>query len=200
MIFNALIRKSAVPGTSRILDRRAGWTARGDPDALGARIVAALGEAGYRIVPANGWSTPRSVRSLTGWKQLYHNPNGDTCFLARDPATGLALIRHEANATSGGGVSDIDVGAFLSDPPHPEQAALLRRIGSLMVSPQGADAHDEPPPVRTGREWSDHGRALIAAFVAGKYWRPQGDSTPTLILTPFPVKGLVIPTICWHHL
>jgi hypothetical protein len=29
-------------------------TARGDPDALAARIVAALAEGGYCIVPANG--------------------------------------------------------------------------------------------------------------------------------------------------
>jgi hypothetical protein len=38
----------------RIFANTINKTARGDPDALAARIVAALGEAGYRIVPANG--------------------------------------------------------------------------------------------------------------------------------------------------
>jgi hypothetical protein len=40
-------------------------TARGDPDALAARIVAALAEAGYRILPANGRenAAPRPPRA-----------------------------------------------------------------------------------------------------------------------------------------
>jgi hypothetical protein len=43
---------------------------------------------------------------------LYRSPNGDSWFLARDPATGLAVVRHQANAPSGGRVTDIEVGAF----------------------------------------------------------------------------------------
>jgi predicted CoA-binding protein len=38
----------------RIIANTISETARGDPDALAARIVTALGKAGYRIVPANG--------------------------------------------------------------------------------------------------------------------------------------------------
>src|SRR6266480_3014490 len=38
----------------RILANTINETARGDPAALAARIVTALGEAGYRILPANG--------------------------------------------------------------------------------------------------------------------------------------------------
>jgi hypothetical protein len=38
----------------RIIVNTINETASGDPDALAARIVVALGEAGYRIVPANG--------------------------------------------------------------------------------------------------------------------------------------------------
>jgi hypothetical protein len=46
--------------------------------------------------------------------ELYSSPNGDTWFLARDPATGRVFIRHEPKAPSGGRPSDIDIGAFLS--------------------------------------------------------------------------------------
>jgi hypothetical protein len=38
----------------RVIANTINETARGDPDALAARIVAALGEGGFRIVPANG--------------------------------------------------------------------------------------------------------------------------------------------------
>lgn len=88
-------------------------------------------------------------------RQLYRSPNGDTWFLARDPVTGLAFVRHQANASSGGQVTEIDLDAFLSELRHPEQDALLRLIGTLILDPQGAGADDEPPDVNTRREWSD---------------------------------------------
>jgi predicted CoA-binding protein len=55
-------------------------TARGDPDALAARIVAALGEAGYRIVPANGREHTERSTNERRMEQLYRSPNGDTWF------------------------------------------------------------------------------------------------------------------------
>jgi hypothetical protein len=132
-------------------------TARGDPDALAARIVAALVEAGYRIVPTNGveTTTPPSQSDHYGMEQLYRSPNGDTWFLVRDPATGLGTVRHQANASSGGQVTDLEIGAFLNGPPHPEQEALLRLIGAWIVEPQGTAVEDEPPGTETEREWSD---------------------------------------------
>jgi hypothetical protein len=47
---------------------------------LAARIVAALGEAGYRIIPANGMedTAPGSQRDKYGMEQLYRSPNSDT--------------------------------------------------------------------------------------------------------------------------
>jgi hypothetical protein len=45
--------RADVPAVERIIANTINETARGDPDALAARIVAALGAAGYRIVPAN---------------------------------------------------------------------------------------------------------------------------------------------------
>ena len=88
-------------------------------------------------------------------KQLYRSPNGDAWFLARDPATGSAIVRHEANAPSGGQVTDIDLGAFLSGPGSPEHEALLRLIGASILNPRAAEADGEPQAVNTGREWSD---------------------------------------------
>jgi hypothetical protein len=75
--------------------------------------------------------------------------------LSRDPATGTAFVRHHANAPSGGQVSDIELGAFLSGPRNPEHEALLRLIGASILDPQGAEAEAEPAAVDTRREWSD---------------------------------------------
>ena len=63
-------------------------------------------------------------------RQLYRSPNGAAWFLGRDPATGLALVRHQPNAPAGGQVTDIELAAFLSGPRNPEQDALLRVIGT----------------------------------------------------------------------
>jgi hypothetical protein len=52
-------------------------------------------------------------------------------------------------------MSDIEIGAFLSGPRHPEQDALLRLIGTLIIDPQRADADEELSRERTGMEWSD---------------------------------------------
>ena len=130
-------------------------TARGDPDALAARIVAALAEAGYCIVPANGRGDAAPGRQRAETRQLYHSPNGDIWFLARDPETGSPFVRHQPNAPSGGQVTDIELGAFLSGPGSPEHEALLRLIGASILNPRGAEADYESLPVNTGREWSD---------------------------------------------
>jgi hypothetical protein len=149
--------KADAGAVEQIIANTINETARGDPDALAARIVAALGKAGYRIVRANGrevtarGSQPDKYRM----QQLYRSPNGDTWFLARHPMTGLAFVRHQANASSGGRVSDVEIADFLGGPQNPERDALLRVIGAFIVNPQGAGVEDEPPAVDTGREWSD---------------------------------------------
>jgi hypothetical protein len=84
-------------------------------------------------------------------RQLYRSPNGDTWSLARDPATGAAFVRHQANPPSGGHVTDIELGAFLSEPRNPEHEALLRLIGASILDPHGAEAKDEPPAEDTAR-------------------------------------------------
>jgi hypothetical protein len=91
----------------------------------------------------------------TYMRQLYRSSNGDTWFLARDPATGSAFVRHEANIPSGGQVTDIAIGAFLNGPRNPEQDALLRLIGNSIADTHSADTQDDQSAVNTAREWSD---------------------------------------------
>lgn len=149
--------ESRCPAVERIIANTINETARRDPEALAARIVAALGEAGYRIVPANGIEDTAlgSQPEKYGMEQLYRSQNGDTWFLARDPTTGLAFVRHQANAPSGGQVTDIELDAFLSGGRNPEHEALLRLIGASILNPRGTKADDEPLAVNTGREWSN---------------------------------------------
>ena len=139
----------------RIIAKTINETARGDPDALAARIVADLAEAGFRIVSANRREGAALGPHRAETKQLYRSPNGDTWFLARDPETGSGFVRHQANAPSGGQVTDIELGAFLSGPQNPEREALLRLIGASILDPQGAEAEAETAAVNTRREWAD---------------------------------------------
>jgi hypothetical protein len=149
--------RADVPTVKRIIAQTINETVRGDPDALAARIVAALGEAGYHIVPTNGMedSALSSHPDKVEMAQLYRSQNGDIWFLARDPMTGSPFVRHQANASSGGQVTDVEIGDFLSGPLHPEQDALLRVIGASIVDPQRAETGEEPSGANIGREWSD---------------------------------------------
>ena len=66
-------------------------------------------------------------------RTLYSSPNGDSWFLARDPATGAVFVRHEANVPSGGHVTEMDIATFLSSGQrNPEHQALLQLIGTLV--------------------------------------------------------------------
>jgi hypothetical protein len=149
--------KADAAAVVRIIANTINETARGDPDALAARIVAALGEAGYRIVPANGKKDTLLGLQPDKYRMepLYRSPNGDTWFLARNPTTGLGTVRHQANASSGGQVTDLEIGTFLNGPPHPEQKALLHVIGASIVDPHGTAVEDQLPAADTRREWSD---------------------------------------------
>jgi hypothetical protein len=116
-------------------------------------IYVPLTRSGKIVVPRPYPKTVSSNRAVM--RQLYRSPNGDSWFVARDPAAGSAFVRHQANAPSGGHVTDIELGAFLSGPQNPEREALLRLIGASILDPHGAAADDEPAAVNTGREWSD---------------------------------------------
>jgi hypothetical protein len=66
-------------------------------------------------------------------RTLYRSSNGDSWSLAHDPDSGRVFVRHEANRASGGRVTDLDIGAFLSAGGNgPEKQGLLRLIGRLV--------------------------------------------------------------------
>ena len=66
-------------------------------------------------------------------RELYRSPNGDRWLLCRDADAGRVFVRHEANAPSGGQVSEIEIGTFLGGGNGPEHQALLRLIGTAGV-------------------------------------------------------------------
>jgi hypothetical protein len=72
-------------------------------------------------------------------RRLYRSPNGDRWHLARDAASGRVFIRHEANEPSGGQVTEIEIGDFLTSGGHgPQHAELFRLIGTLVEARSNA--------------------------------------------------------------
>jgi hypothetical protein len=103
----------------RVIANTINETAQGDPDALAERIDAALAEAGFRIVAASGRGDTALARQLAENETALPEPERDSWCLARDPTTGSAFVRHQANAPSGGQVTDMEISAFLSGPRNP---------------------------------------------------------------------------------
>jgi hypothetical protein len=76
---------------------------------------------------------------------LYVSENGDCWSLRRNPESGHVVVRHRANLSSGGSVSDIGLGEFLVQGGlGPEKQELLRLIGSLVDSKTKDDAELGP--------------------------------------------------------
>jgi hypothetical protein len=66
-------------------------------------------------------------------RELYRSSNGDVWSLAKDVEAERLFVRHQANAPSGGKVTDIDLGDFLNRGGQgAEKQALMRLIGSLI--------------------------------------------------------------------
>jgi hypothetical protein len=59
---------------------------------------------------------------------VYRSSNGDRWQLMRDSINGREFVRHEANPSSGGSVTDTDVDEFLSVGGSGPEYAVLRRI------------------------------------------------------------------------
>jgi hypothetical protein len=65
-------------------------------------------------------------------RELYLSSNGDTWYLARE-VSGAIVIFHQANKSSGGNVSKVEVGEFLTRGNRgPQHDALLELIGTLI--------------------------------------------------------------------
>ena len=70
-------------------------------------------------------------------REFYASSNGDRWLLVRDPASGRALVRHEANLASGGTATEIELDAFLARERHSAQnQELMRLIGTLAETSQ----------------------------------------------------------------
>lgn len=66
-------------------------------------------------------------------RQLYASSNGDRWYLARDTEDGRVFVQHQANAPSGGQITDTGLSAFLGKDSHgPEHQELRRLIGTLV--------------------------------------------------------------------
>jgi hypothetical protein len=64
-------------------------------------------------------------------KEIYHSANGDRWFLCRD--RDRVFVLHRANESSGGRITQIDLGDFLrKGNAGPEHQALLQMVGSLI--------------------------------------------------------------------
>jgi hypothetical protein len=73
-------------------------------------------------------------------RELYRSQQDDCWFLGREPENGHAFVIHQPNGPSGGRLSHIELGAFLSaSTKGPEHQALLRLIGTLVDVPPYAD-------------------------------------------------------------
>jgi hypothetical protein len=73
---------------------------------------------------------------MTNRRELYRSPNGDSWYLGREPQNGRAFIIHQPGGSSGGRLSHIELGEFLSaSPGGPEHRALLRLIATLVDVP-----------------------------------------------------------------
>jgi hypothetical protein len=124
-------------------------------DAAGRWAIYVPLTRGGKIVVPRPYSATVTNLPPAEMTPLYRSPNGDTWFLARDPETGSAFVRHQANTPSGGQVTDTELGAFLSGPRNPEHEALLRLIGASILDPHGAEADGGTAEVTTRLEWSD---------------------------------------------
>jgi hypothetical protein len=83
---------------------------------------------------ARCWNPMRRPRlnGMTG-RVLYESANGDLWRLVRNPQSGVAMVEHQPNASSGGRTSLTEVGQFLRvGADGPEQQALLKLIGTLV--------------------------------------------------------------------
>jgi hypothetical protein len=67
-------------------------------------------------------------------QEVYRSSNGDRWTLIRDTSSDL-FVRHEANPSSGGQVTDTDVDAFLSVAGSGPEFAALRRLLDKSADP-----------------------------------------------------------------
>lgn len=99
---------------------------------------------------------------------IYRSQNGDAWRLVRDTASGRVLVRHEANASSGGRITDMGVEEFLSQGGSGPEYVALRRLmaepanGGLQDETASWDAVEMEPSLAEGE-------TLVGCFPPGDY-------------------------------
>ncbi len=83
---------------------------------------------------------------MTIWTNIYRSQNGDSWWLVRDDAQGRLTVRHEANRSSGGHVTELGISEFLNHSvPGPEHAALEALMaGAASGSPWAERTRHDP--------------------------------------------------------
>lgn len=113
-------------------------------------------------------------------ENVYRSENGDSWRLIRDAASGRMLVRHEANPSSGGHVSDFDSEAFLSrGGPGPEYGAMR----AFLQEQTNACLQDEPVHQDPVEDISGvaEGETLVGCFPPGHYRLETGPEGVKLI-------------------
>jgi hypothetical protein len=81
---------------------------------------------------------------MTQTTLIYSSENGDRWLLVQDFGADRAFVRHEANPSSGGHVTETEIEAFLAQGRSgPEHAALRRMLG--MTGTSTAAGRASPP-------------------------------------------------------
>jgi len=113
-------------------------------------------------------------------ENIYKSENGDSWRLFRDTASGRALVRHKANPSSGGLVTDMDGEEFLSrggsGPEYAALRALLERPTNACH--QNGPIQDDPIARTSGAEEDE---TLIGYFPPGNYRLETGPDGVKLI-------------------
>ncbi|MFK4530450.1 hypothetical protein ABIF90_008431 [Bradyrhizobium japonicum] len=129
-----------------------------------------------------GKMSPQHEKDLSqphGDKLLHRSGNGDAWFLAKDPATGMDVIKHVSNAQTGGHISRSDVPSFLAGgangPEHQALRTLLERgLASILIAydihPATGPAYDNlVQAIQSMGAWWHHLETV---------WIVRSDKTP----------------------
>jgi len=113
-------------------------------------------------------------------EDIYKSENGDCWRLIQDISSGRVLVRHEANLSSGGHVTDMDVEEFLSrggsGPEHVALQSLLRKPENACFR-DGSFYQDSIEAVSGVAE----GETLVGCFPQGDYRLEAGPEGVKLI-------------------
>ena len=95
----------------------------------GGAVKPATGESGWDTAPAAGAPRSGKRREATLQSQdIYRSSNGDRWQLIRETGSGRRFVRHQANSSAGGHVTDTDVDEFLSVHGSGPESVELRRM------------------------------------------------------------------------